>query len=140
MELAFQSLIDHWIEQHPKLFWSLQHPVITLVAIFIIIILISRLLIAIAHLLDRVWLWIIQAPWMLLKLLLGIKNKSSEAVGNTINYELAINPEQLTKIVQQLERIEQQQKQILQDVASLKQQYQTIDTLKSVVSLPEKKL
>ena len=80
-----------------------------------------------------------KAPWLLLKSLLGIKNKTSEAVGNTINYELAINPEQLTKIVNQLERIEKQQKQILQDVAILKQQYQTIDTQKSVVSLPKEK-
>ncbi len=139
MELAFQSLANHWIEQHPRIFWLLQHPVITLVGILISVILCSRLLFAIAYLIDRIWLWIIKAPWLLLKSLLGIKNKTAEAVGNTINYELAINPEQLTKIVNQLERIEKQQKQILQDVASLKQQYQTIDTQKSVMSLPKEK-
>ncbi|MDJ0743125.1 MAG: hypothetical protein QNJ32_07150 [Xenococcaceae cyanobacterium MO_167.B27] len=139
MELALQSLTHHWIEQHPRILWLLQHPVTTLVGILISIILFSRLLAAIAYLIDRIWLWIIKAPWLLVKSLLGIKNQTSEAVGQTINYELAVNPEQLTKIVNQLEKIEKQQQQILQDVAILKQQSQTINTQKSVASLPEEK-
>ena len=139
MELVFPSLSNHWIEQHPRILWMLQHPVISIVGVFVGVILFSRLLAAVAQLIDRVWLWIIKAPWLLVKSILGIKNKTSEVVGNTINYEVAVNPEQLTKIAKQLERIEKQQKQILQDVAILKQQYQTVDTQKSIIKLPEEK-
>ena len=139
MELVFPSLSNHWIEQHPRIFWMLEHPVISIVGVFVGVILFSRLLAAVAQLIDRVWLWIIKAPWLLVKSILGIKNKTSEVVGNTINYEVAVNPEQLTKIAKQLERIEKQQKQILQDVAILKQQYQTVDTQKSIIKLPEEK-
>ena len=139
MELVFPSLSNHWIEQHPRIFWMLEHPVISIVGVFVGVILFSRLLAAVAQLIDKVWLWIIKAPWLLFKSLFGIKNKTSETVGNTINYEVAMNPEQLTKIAKQLERIEKQQKQILQDVAILKQQYQTIDTQKSIIKLPEEK-
>ena len=139
MEFIFPSLANHWIEQHPRLLWMLQHPVISIVGVLISLILFSRLLAAVAYLIDQAWLWIIKTPWLLLKSLFGIKHKTSEALGNTINYEVAINPEQLTTIVKQLERIEKQQKQILQDVAILKQQYQTIDTQKSIIKLPKEK-
>ncbi len=139
MELNFPFLGNHWLEQHPIIFWMVQHPIISIVAVLIGVILFSRLLSAIAYLIDKVWLWIIKTPWLLIKSLLGIKKKPPEDVGNTINYELAINPEQLTKIVNQLQRIEKQQKQILQDIASLKKQNKTVDIQKSVVSLPEEK-
>ncbi len=139
MELTFPFLNSHWLEQHPIIFWMVQHPIISIVGVLIGVILFSRLLSAIAYLIDKVWLWIIKTPWLLIKSLFGIKNKTSEDIGNTINYELAINPEQLNKIVNQLQRIEKQQKQILQDIASLKKQNKTVDIQKSVVSLPEEK-
>ena len=139
MELNFPFLSSHWLEQHPIVFWMVQHPIISIVGSFIGVILFSRLLSAIAYLIDKVWLWIIKTPWLLIKSLFGIKKKPPEDVGNTINYELAINPEQLTKIVNQLEKIEKQQRQILQDIASLKKQNKTVDIQKSVVSLPEEK-
>lgn len=139
MELTLPFLSSHWLEQHPLIFWMVQHPIISIVGVLIGVILFSRLLSAIAYLIDKVWLWIIKTPWLLIKSLFGIKKKTSEDVGNTINYELAINPEQLTKIVNQLQRIEKQQQQILQDIASLKQGKKTVDAEKSIISLPEEK-
>ncbi len=137
MELALPFLSNHWLEQHPVMFWMVEHPIISIVAILIGIILFSRLLSAIAYLIDKVWLWIIKAPWLLIKSIFGIKKKIPEEVGNTINYEIATNPEQLTEIVRKLERIEQQQQQILQDIASLKGQTKVTDAQKSVLTLPE---
>ena len=140
MEFTFPFINNHWLEQHPIIFWMVQHPIISIIAVLIGVILFSRLLSAIAYLIDKVWLWIIKTPWLLIKSLFGIKKKPSEEVGNTINYELAINPEQLTKIVNKLERIEKQQQQILQDIASLKQENKIVDPEKSIISLPEEKL
>ena len=139
MELTSPFLSSHWLEQHPIMFWMVQHPIISIVGSFIGVILFSRLLSAIAYLIDKVWLWIIKTPWLLIKSLLGINKKTSEDVGNTINYELAINPEQLTKIIKQLARIEKQQQQILQDIASLKQENKTVNTETTIISLPEEK-
>ena len=73
------------------------------------------------------WLWILRSPWLLLKFLFGWPAKP--ATGNTTvtNYEVTNNPEQLQEIIARLDQIQQQQEQIIQDLAQLKQQPLTIE-------------
>ncbi|VEP12749.1 conserved hypothetical protein [Hyella patelloides LEGE 07179] len=121
MEVAIQSLINPWIEQHPFIAWLLQHPIISLVSLFLIVVLLFRLFSAIAQLLDRLWIWLLKSPVLLIKSLLGLKKESPEIAAIINSNDLAIDPEKITQIIQQLEIINQQQKQIMEDIAVLKQ-------------------
>lgn len=132
MELAIKSLVNSWFEQHPFIIWILQHPIISLVSLFISIVLLFRLFSAIASLLDKLWIWLLKAPFVLLKFLFGIKPKSTEPTATIINQELLLEPEKISQIMQQLETINQQQQQIIQDIAVLKQK-----TNHSVVNINE---
>jgi hypothetical protein len=119
---------DAWLLNHPFLAWVVNHPLISLISSLIIIILTIRLLAtiyrAIANTIDRMWLGILRSPFLLLKLLFGweIKPKTATSNATVTNYEVTNNPEQLEEIIARLDRIQQQQQQIIQDVAQLKHQ------------------
>ena len=120
MEFAIQSFFNSWVEKHPLIFWLLQHPVISLVSILLITVLLFRLFAALAQLLDKLWIWLLKSPIILIKYILGIKNKTSEEVSTINPHELTIEPEKISQIIQQLEIINQQQQQIMKDIATLK--------------------
>lgn len=135
------SSINNWLIQHPLIAWLVNHPLITFVGSFLILILIIRLLVtiyrAIADMIDRLWLGILRSPWLLLKLLFGWSAKPVTTESTITNYEVTHNPEQLQEIMVRLDKIQQQQEQIIQDLAQLKQQPRTIETQK--LRLVEKK-
>lgn len=142
------SRFDLWLTHHPLIAWSIGHPLITTIASFIAIILLVRLMLtiyrAIANTIDRVWLAILRSPLKLLKLLFGWQPKSQaiEANNTTItNYEVTQDSVQLQEIVTRLDIIQQQQQQIMRDLAELKQpvaieplQLKQIESNKSVGS------
>jgi hypothetical protein len=122
MEFAIQSFINSWFEEHPLLIWLLQHPIISLISFFLIVILLFRLFSAIAHLLDKLWIWLLKSPIILIKSLFGLNKKSAE-IAVTNNQQLtAIDPLKINQIIEQLAIIKQQQQQIMQELAALKQQ------------------
>jgi hypothetical protein len=122
MEFAIQSFVNSWVEQHPLMIWLLQHPIISLISFFLIIILLFRLFSAIAQLLDKLWIWLIKSPIILIKSLFKFKSKPTETT-ITVSQELpAIDPVQISQIIEQLAIIQQQQQQIMQDIATLKQE------------------
>jgi len=122
------SRLDVWLTQHPAIAWLVNHPLISLVASTIAIILIVRLILtiyrAIASTIDRVWLAILRSPVRLLKFLFGWqpKPKAMDSNNTTItNYEVTQDSVQLQEIMTRLDLIQQQQQQIMQDLAELKQ-------------------
>ena len=127
------SYLDDWLVQHHFLHWLVNHPVISLVGSLITVILVIRLFVTIyrtiATAIDRMWLWILQSPFLLLKFLFGWEVKSKTVPSNTTitNYEVTNNPEQLQEIMTRLDKIQRQQEQILQDITQLKQQSQPIN-------------
>ena len=129
---SLNSSINGWLINHPFCHWLIDHPLISLLATLIAIILIVRLLAtiyrAIANIIDRMWLWILRSPFLLLKFLFGWQKKDPDISPNTLitNYEVTNNPEQLQEILIRLEQIQQQQAQILLDIAQLKQKSLTI--------------
>ena len=128
---SFTSYLDGWLATHPVLSWLVNHPVISLCASLIVIVLVIRLLVtiyrAIANAIDRMWLWILKSPWLLAKFLFGWEAQSKSVSSTTItNYEVTNNSEHLQEIVARLDKIQQQQERILQDIAQLKQNPQTI--------------
>ena len=139
------SRLDAWLIQHPFISWLVAHPIISLIGGLISIILTVRLLAtiyrAIANTIDRMWLWILRSPFLLLRFLFGWEVKPKISPNSIVtNYEVTNNPEQLQEIMTRLDKIQQQQEQILQDLAQLKQQPHTIEskqirlTTKSVIA------
>lgn len=135
LENSFNSSVNGWLIQHPFVAGLVHHPLISLVIGLIGIILIVRLFATIyrviAATIDRMWLWILQSPFLLLKFLFGweVKPKNPAPGSNTLitNYEVTHNPEQLAEIITRLDTIQQQQQQILQDIAQLKRAAKVIE-------------
>lgn len=121
MEFAIQSFINSWIEQHPLIIWLLQHPIISLISFFLIIILLFRLFSAIAQILDKLWIWLLKSPILLIKSLFGFNSKSTETKIAINEQQAAIDPEKISQIIEQLNIIQQQQQEIIQEIATLKQ-------------------
>ena len=120
-----------WLTQHPYIAWLVNHPLIALVAGLITIILTVRLLLtiynAIASTIDRMWLAILRSPVRLLKFLFGWQPKVESIGAMVTNYEITKDSAQLQEIMTRLDLIQQQQQQIIQDLAELKQHPLTIE-------------
>ena len=128
---SVSSSWHNWLLKHPLIAWLFNHPLIGLVSCLLTVILTIRLLVmvyrAIANAIDRLWLWILRSPWLLLRFLFGWSTKATTSNTTVTNYEVTHNPEQLQEILARLEQIQQQQEQIIQDLAQLKQQPLTIE-------------
>ena len=132
MEFAIQSLVNSWVEKHPFLVWSLQHPIISLVSLFLFIVLLFRLFAAVTQLLDKLWIWLLKSPILLIRSLFGLKHKPSETKMAVSSSELVLDPAKISQIIQQLETINKQQQQIMSDIAALKEnQYLSLKSGKS---------
>lgn len=128
IDKSIHSRFDVWLTHHPLITWLVNHPITSLIASLIAIILAVRLIItiyrAIASTIDRVWLAILRSPVRLLKFLFGWQPKSKMTdLGNTTitNYEVTQDSVQLEEIMTRLNLIQQQQQQIMQDLAQLKE-------------------
>ena len=130
---SFGSSIAIWLTNHPLIAWAVGHPFITLIASLIIAVLTIRLMAtiyrAIANIIDRMWLGILRSPFILLKLIFGWEAKTKADSLNTVvtNYEVTNDSEKLALIMARLNTIEQQQEQIIKDLAALKQQPLTVE-------------
>ena len=146
MELAINSFFNRWFEQHPFISWLLQHPIISLVATVVILILLIRLFVAVYKLIttsiDRLWLWILRSPFLLLKVLFGweVKPKAQSTATNITNYQLTTDSELLTTICDRLDTIQKQQQHILQEISLLKQQTKKVKQKTIELVLPESEI
>ncbi|ELS00575.1 hypothetical protein Xen7305DRAFT_00002760 [Xenococcus sp. PCC 7305] len=131
MALAIPYPIDSWLTEHISILLLLQHPLISVVGFVITLVLFARLLVAIATLIDRLWLWILRLPINLFQSIFAPREKTKETIAPTINYELSTNLETSEQILQKLNAIEQQQKRILQDLATLKKNSQSSQAKKT---------
>ena len=135
---------SNWLSQHPLIAWLLNHPLIALVISLITAILVVRLVLtiyrAIASLIDRMWLAILRSPFTVLKFLFGWEKKPEIIPNNTTvtNYEVTNDADKLQEIMTRLDLIQQQQQDIIRELALLKQQPLTIEPQK--LRLIEKKI
>ena len=136
---AIISLIKDWINAHPKIVWLVSHPFLTLALLLFTLLTLSGLLKALGSFFEKAWLFILQAPIKLsrLVLLLGYQslsriglfghNKSyQQAKANAGNLKhlsfLSSNTDQkkrLAEIVSRLEVINQEQNKLIQEVAAI---------------------
>ncbi|MEM6612090.1 MAG: hypothetical protein AAF652_07520 [Cyanobacteria bacterium P01_C01_bin.72] len=130
---SIKSRTTVWLAHHPFIAWLLNHPLIALIGTTIAIILIVRLLLtvyqAIARAIDRMWLAILRSPFTLIKFIFGWEAKPKAKVANltVTNYEVTNDTLQLQEIMTRLDLIQQQQQEIIQKLAQLKQQPLTIE-------------
>ena len=121
MALAARYAVDSWLAEHISILWLLQHPLISVVGLVIALVLFARLLVAIAYLIDRLWLWILRLPITLFQAIFSSEETAKDDLPTTINnYELTNHSQEFEQILQRLNAIEQQQKKILQELAILK--------------------
>ena len=122
-----------WLTQHPLIAWLVNHPLIAAVASLITAILVVRLVLtiyrAIASTIDRMWLAILRSPFTILKFLFGWEAKPKNIPSNTTvtSYEVTNDPQKLQEIMTRLDLIQQQQQEIIRELALLKQQPLTIE-------------
>lgn len=129
---SIYSRFDIWLTNHPLIHWLVNHSLIGFVIGLVAIVLVIRLFVTIyrtiASTIDRMWLWILRSPFLLLKFLFGWEVKSKIDSANTLanttitNYEVTNSPELLQDILLRLEHLQQQQNEIIRDLALLKQQ------------------
>ena len=129
-----------WLADHHTIAWIIDHPIISLVAGSIALILIIRLVLTIyrvvAQTIDLMWLWILRSPWLLVKFLIGWEAKPKIEHPNTLvttNYQVTADAEQLQEILIRLDKIQRQQEQIMQDLQLLKQQPLTVESQRLVL-------
>jgi hypothetical protein len=118
MQTAIASLVYDWFEQHPIIFWLFSHPLISSIIVLVIIFLLWRLLTAIATLVDRTCIWLLQSPLLVGKSLFRWGKRSTSSAEKLVSQ--MTDSEKLTYILSKLEAIEQQQKLIVQEIAALK--------------------
>jgi len=142
---SISSRFDLWLTNHPFWAWSIEHFVISLVGGAIALVLVIRLLItiyrAIALTIDRMWLGILRSPIRLLKFVFGweVKPKTDTLNTTITNYEVTNNPEQIQQILTRLDTLAQQQQQIIQDLADLRQRSPHLEAKQVNLSLPATK-
>lgn len=138
------SSLAVWLNQHPLVAWLVSHPLMAILISLVAIILVVRLLLtiyrAISSTIDRLWLAILRSPLRLLKFLFGWQPKPKTITSNTTvtNYEVTSDSQQLQEIMARLDHIQQQQQEIIQDLAFLKQQPLNIEPQQ--LQLIEKKI
>lgn len=118
MQTAIASLVYDWFEQHPIIFWLFRHPLISSLIVLAIIFLLWRLFNAIASLIDRTFIWLLQSPLLVGKSLFRWGKRSTASAEKLVSQ--MTDSEKLTYILTKLEAVEQQQKLIVQEIAALK--------------------
>ena len=119
-------ILDSWLQQHSVVAWLLQHPLISLGLLFISLVLLFRLFAALTQILDRLWLWLLRSPILLIKSLLGIGKKESEPT-LLVNKTSNIESDMAQQLVTQLQLIQKQQTQIINEITALKKQLKMDD-------------
>lgn len=112
------SSTEEWFAQHPLIAWGVDHPLWTLGVILLVIFLCWGFLKAIAQLIERVWLLIFQFPlrlsqWLFRSLFNLYRRKPLAAS------EAEESGDRLAVILQQLDRLRQEQDQLLEEVKTL---------------------
>ncbi len=133
-----------WIDSHPVMSWATQvlawgisHPILSVIIIISSIFIIRQFIKALSQFIQQIFLYILQAPFKLGQLILGlclkvfgylpfIGNTLKQSEGNVLALNTSIpatvsqnNKERLAYILNRLEAIRQEQNQLLQEVTAI---------------------
>jgi hypothetical protein len=135
-------MLQNWLMDYPVLKWGFAHPIWGLLMVIVLVVLFGGLLRAIAQLTEQLWVKLLQLPmragqWILTQLLhlLKLKSRTTEnpltltppkSPTPMLNPTPRLKPEasmvsepQLCEIMVRLERLQQEQTLLLQDIKTL---------------------
>ena len=137
LQNAISSLISDWINEHPKIFWLVSHPLVSLGILFLAILIVSGLLKALGQFFEKGWLVILQAPIIVSRLIFGSVYQLINGLfgRNNLVIESKIQPvdlkrlspqsfaqkeqERLAEIISRLDALNQEQSKLIQEAASI---------------------
>lgn len=139
MQGALAAAINDWLQSHPAMMrilqlvmWASNHPFLSVIILLFGVAIASSLITAIGHLMEMLWLSLLQAPLKLARLLLGASTKSLGRFGiltvkqarEAQNSQPLILPPataqaRLGEILSRLEAIQKEQNQLLQEITTI---------------------
>lgn len=120
IQTQLQVWMTSWIEAHPIAGWFTTHPLITVGLVLVSLILFKGLFDAIAQLIARLWLALLNAPVRLLRFIGRSVQARLRRVTASANGSPTLTPEQqLAHLLERLDCLRVEQDQVLQEVRSL---------------------
>lgn len=127
IQSAISASFNAWILDHPRLVWLVNHPLQTIGILLLIIFLFSGLFRAISSSTEKLWLFLLQAPFKLIQFIFGLGYKSLGnvkasglvAMKSNENLTTSERQERITHILSRLAQIKQEQDLLLQELATL---------------------
>ncbi|MBD1896212.1 hypothetical protein [Coleofasciculus sp. FACHB-129] len=146
IQTAIASSINEWLQAHPSVLrllqvfiWGTNHPIVSLVILLFVVAIAGSLIKAVGRLIETTSLSILKAPFKLIQLLFGVSFQSISKFGGLAfkqltgakNAELPALPDsnslstqqdkqqRLAEISSRLEAIQQEQNELLQEVAAI---------------------
>lgn len=116
-DVLTQPIAD-WLQAHPLFGWAVDHPLLTLGLLFVVLLLLSGLLQAIARLTEQIWLGILRSPVLLMQWLFAI-GRSGLRRKPPAQPMLTPKQQRLTVMLQKLEIMQQAQEELLKEVRAL---------------------
>ncbi|MEB3360310.1 MAG: hypothetical protein VKK04_26540 [Synechococcales bacterium] len=118
-----QDAVYGWLAAHPLVLWMVIHPVWSLVGALLALWLILGLFQAIAHYIQQGWLFLLRAPYLLIRWLVGLvfislQTRSLRALPPAQSAP-EIGPDRLVEILNRLEDIRQEETELMQEMRSL---------------------
>lgn len=116
-----ESLISDWLQDQPQIVWSVTHPLLSIGIVFLIFFLFWGLLKAITSLIEKMWMLLLKAPFILMKFLVKLwfpsyKNIPGSTPKNLTGQELQ-NRSQI--IVHRLEELKIEQDALLKELKTI---------------------
>ena len=119
MQTAISDSVSQWLQAHPVVFqlvqvllWATNHPIISVIILLFAVAIAWSLIKAIGRLLETVGWSLLQSPFKLSQVLIGVSTKSLGNGGNDKQQRLA-------EISTRLEAIQKEQNELLQEVAAI---------------------
>jgi len=131
IQVQLSSMIHNWLMAHPVISWAVSHPLQTLGIVLLVIFLVRGLLKLLAQSVEKVWLLVLKSPFLLGQFLFKGSSKLITLKGangskpvlskpeSLVNLESSEQQVQLAQLLQRLEKISQEQSQLLQKVTTI---------------------
>lgn len=116
---TLNATVYNWLNTHPLLSWFLTHPLYTIGAILLTLLLFSGLFRAFGRLSEQAWVFILHSPFKLSKWLLGFGTKTLVTRPTITNSSKSDSQARLVEIMSRLENIRQEEDILMQEVKTI---------------------
>jgi hypothetical protein len=115
-EKTLNATVYNWLDTHPLISWFLTHPLYTIGAVLLILLILSGLLRAFGRITEQAWLFILHSPFKFGKWLVGLGTKTLTTGSTTTNSSKTTSQARLTEILSQLEVMRKEQDSLMHEI------------------------